>query len=245
MQMTFFPPMKVRDFRTAVDTDEVYELLSIVSHELKTPITSIKAYAGILEKRLGKRKDRKNIYFLNHINEQADRIALLINRMLDMNRLQAGTFVLQPEYFDVDVLLSKLVTDFQHIVDTHQIECIDEDVGMVLGDEERIREVLMNLITNAIRYSPGADKIQIRKKRDKGYLVISVKDFGKGIAKSQHRQIFERNFRVHTKGDVGKISSGLGLYIASEIIKLHKGKIEIESQKGKGACFSVFLPLSN
>lgn len=245
MLMTFFPPMKGRDVQAAIESNEVYELLSIVSHELKTPVTSIKAYAGILEKRLGKRKDKKNIYFLNHINEQADRISLLINRILDINRLQAGTFLIQPHTFDFDHLLSKLVTDFQLMIDTHQIECSGEDVGIVLGDEERIREVLINLITNAIRYSPGADKIQILKKKDKGFLIVSVKDFGKGIPRSKQKQIFERNYRIDGKGELGKVSSGLGLYIASEIIKLHKGKITVESKKGKGACFSIFLPLSN
>jgi signal transduction histidine kinase len=244
MQMTFFPPMKALEQQLATDS-EIYELLSLVSHELKTPVASIKAYAGILENRLGKKKDTKNIYFLNHINEQADRITLLINRMLDINRLQAGTFVLQPTYFDFDILLSKLLTDFQHIVDSHEIACYGSAVGKVFGDEERIREVLINLITNAIRYSPGKDIIEITKRKEEGSLIVSIKDFGKGIPRSKHSQIFKRNFRIKSKGAVGKVSSGLGLYITSEIIKLHNGKIHVDSTTRKGSCFTIFLPLTN
>jgi len=243
MLLTVFPAMKATQVQPTIDTREVYELLSIVSHELKTPITSIKAYAGILEKRLGRKKDTKNIYFLNHINEQADRITLLVNRILDINRLQAGTFIIQPEVFDLDILLTKLVIDFQHMIDTHQIELDGDQVGTVSGDAERIREVLINLITNAIKYSPKEDRVQIHKKIDGKYLTISVRDFGEGIPKSKHKQIFLRDIQLNTRSEAGKVSSGLGLYIASEIMRLHNGKIWVESTKGKGSLFSISIPV--
>jgi signal transduction histidine kinase len=242
MLVTLFPTMREKQVQKTIDSREVYELLSIVSHELKTPITSIKAYAGILEKRLGKRKDIKNIYFLNHINEQADRITLLVNRILDINRLESGSFLIQPDLFNFDTLLTKLVIDFQHMTDTHQIETTGDEVGEIVGDAERIREVLINLMTNAIKYSPGESSILIHKNLEEKYLTVSIKDFGTGIPRSKHKQIFQRDFQIHKGGDVGKISSGLGLYIASEIVRLHKGKIWVESWKGKGSLFSFTLP---
>ncbi|HVA96321.1 MAG TPA: PAS domain-containing sensor histidine kinase [Candidatus Acidoferrales bacterium] len=219
--------------------------IGIASHELKTPITTLSAYSQILEKRLDEKISEHDKYFLKNIKKQTDRLNGLINDLLNVSRLESGKLEFHFREFDLNALVQRVVVDFQYTTDTHVITKIGSIQRNVLGDENRIDEVLVNLLTNAVKYSPVADKIMIKLSNDKKFATVTVQDFGYGISKKDLPHIFERFYRTKDK-DEGKVAGfGLGLYICAQIIKRHKGKIWVESRKGKGSRFSFSLPLVN
>lgn len=218
------------------------EFIAVASHELKTPITTIKGYAQILEKHFSEIRDTKASYFLSNINTQIDRLVALINDLLDVTKIQAGKLNFYIKEFDLDNLIRKIIIDFQYIIDKHEIIKKGEIKKKVFADEYRIGQVLINLITNAIKYSKEGNKIIVGVKSNNNKVTVSVKDFGIGIAKRNQAKIFDRFFRL---GERTSSSSGfgLGLYIAKEIVERHHGKIWVKSQKGKGSTFYFTLPL--
>ncbi|HVF69524.1 MAG TPA: chemotaxis protein CheB [Xanthomonadales bacterium] len=219
------------------------EFIGIASHELKTPITTMKAFAQILQKRLSKSGNKSDAYILSNINIQADRLTTLINDLLNVSKIEAGRLMLEKKKFDLDALIRKIVVDFQYTSDSHIVTKEGEIKELVYGDEGRIEQLLSNLITNAIKYSPDADKVIVRISRDKQNHIIRVQDFGFGIAKKDQVRIFEQFYRTSDKDKNNVSGFGLGLYISSEIIKRHGGKIWVESTRGKGSTFTFTLPL--
>jgi signal transduction histidine kinase len=214
------------------------EFVSIASHELKTPVTAIKAFAQILEKRLRQTKDTKNTYFVENINKQTDKLTLLINDLLDVSKIQAGKLAYNRKEFDFDSVLKKIIVDFQYTTETHEIINEGQTRKKVIGDADRIAQVLINLLSNAIKYSPESDKVIVRSTANNGMITVSIQDFGIGIPKEKQSRIFDRFYRV-SESDNGKTGFGLGLYISSEIIRRHNGRIWVESPshaptKGKG-----------
>lgn len=234
----------MRDITTRKEQEQKKDdFLSMASHELKTPVTTIKAYTQILAKRLSDNKDTKNQYFLTNINTQTDKLATLIEDFLDISKIEAGKLVFTKKKFDLDKLIKKIVVDFQYMTDTHEIKKVGEIKKPISGDQDRIGQVLINLLTNAIKYSPQAEEIIVRSQENKDSVTVSVQDFGMGITKSQQKNIFDKYFQVTENGDEGKKGFGLGLYISSEIVKRHNGKMWVESTKGKGSTFYFTLPL--
>lgn len=218
------------------------DFVSMVSHEIKTPITSMKAYLQIVQKRIEDTGNKKDGYLLANVEKQADRLVSLLNELLQVGKVESGKFALSKKKFDLDEVVKKVVTDFQYTLDTHTILRKGEIKQKACGDADRIEQVLINLITNAIKYSPHADKVIVNVSKDKDHAIISVQDFGIGIAKKDLSKVFERYYRTNDKADNSAIGFGLGLYISSEIIKRHDGKIWVESTKGKGSTFFFKLP---
>lgn len=219
------------------------EFIGAASHELKTPITIIKAFNEILQRRFAKSKDTQNEYFASNINEQVDRLTKLINDLLDVSKIQAGKLKFYSKIFDIDKLIMKTVTDFQYITKTHSIETKGRIRRKIYGDEGRIHQVLVNLITNAIKYSPNGDKIIINREEGKDSVLIMVQDFGVGISESHRKKIFDRFYTGGEKEAQNIPGFGMGLYICKEIIKGHMGELWFESKKGKGSTFYFTLPL--
>ncbi len=217
--------------------------IGIASHELKTPITTMKVYAQILEKRLLQKGDNKDTYLIQNINKQTDRLTNLINDLLNTSIIQAGKLALEKKNFDLNAVISKTVVDFQYATETHQIIKEGELEEQVFGDKGRVEQVLTNLITNAIKYSPKGGDVIVRLGKDKNNAIVSVQDFGFGIEKRDQTKVFERFYRTDDKKEMNVAGFGLGLYIASEIIKGHHGKIWVESTKGKGSIFYFTLPI--
>ncbi|HVF69937.1 MAG TPA: ATP-binding protein [Xanthomonadales bacterium] len=220
------------------------DFFAIASHELKTPVTSIKAYTQILAKKIADFDDTKKAYFLKNIDNQTDKLVNLINDFLDMSKIQAGKLVFAKKKFDLDALIKKIVVDFQYMTKTHQIKKIGEIKKSIIGDQDRIDQVLVNLLTNAIKYSPEGKEIIVRSHTNKNTVTVSIQDFGRGIPQVKQKHVFDKYFQVSEKSDDGKKGFGLGLYITSEIVKRHKGKIWVESTKGKGSTFYFTLPLN-
>ncbi|GIW61485.1 MAG: hypothetical protein KatS3mg089_0337 [Patescibacteria group bacterium] len=218
--------------------------IGIASHELKTPITTLFAYAQILEKRLSKQSDKQNIHLISNIIRETKRLIELIDDLLHVARLDSGKMEFKFEIFDLNTLIHQVVMDIQHTTEKHHIEIEGKIEQKVLADKNRIEQVIVNLLTNAIKYSPNADKIIVHLLNDKTKAIVAVEDFGLGIASYDLPHIFERFYRSKDKNKDKIKGFGLGLYIAREIIRKNKGKIWVKSKKNKGSTFYFSLPFA-
>ena len=219
------------------------EFMSIASHELKTPITSMKASMQILERRANSSSDFSTLRpFVSNANKQVNRLTELVNELLDVTRIQSGKLVLDKHETALHDLVKETVEDMQHI--SHHIYTIQElPKVLIYADSRRIQQVIINLLTNAAKFSPGSTDIVIGMEKDKDSVRFYVRDFGIGIPQTKIPLIFERFYRVEENGNVVQ-GLGLGLYICSGIIKNHSGKIGAESILGEGSTFWFSLPLA-
>ncbi|WP_184546494.1 sensor histidine kinase [Mucilaginibacter sp. FT3.2] len=229
-----------KERRTAAEAKKD-EFFNMVSHEFKTPLTNIKAINQLLEKTANK-TDRTYAFILN-ANHSIKRLERLIEDLLDVTRINAGQIDLNTAEFDFTKALTNSITNVQLISNKHQI-ILENAINInYVGDQFRIEQVMVNLLNNAIKYSPNANKIMVRAKVSAGQIEVIVEDFGIGIAKEDIDQLFQRFYRV-SKTAMHYQGVGLGLYIAAEIIKKHNGNFTIESEPGKGSRFCFSLPLT-
>ncbi len=181
---------------------------------------------------------------LRDIQAQTARLTALINDLLVVGTMGQGTMDLRKEVFDPRTFVKQIIRNFQKTTSTHTITCTVTCTRDVRADKERIAQVFINLLTNAVKYSPGQKRVIVRVIQSGGKCVVSIRDFGPGIKKSDQRKIFTRFFRT-AGAEAGNVSgSGLGLYISKEIIKMHRQRLTVRSAKGKGTTFSFTLPLS-
>lgn len=218
------------------------DFLGIASHELKTPVTSIKAYGQVLELIFRKKGDIKAAEQLTKMDAQVDKLSNLIGDLLDVTKIQSGRLQFHEEYFDFNELVNEILDEMQHTSEKHQLIKKLDKTKSVFGDRDRIGQVITNLISNAIKYSPHADKIVIATKVKSQDVTLSVQDFGVGIPKEKQDKVFEQFFRVSGPKQDTFPGLGLGLYISSEIIKREGGRIWVESTEGKGSTFCFSLP---
>jgi signal transduction histidine kinase len=221
------------------------EFISMASHELKTPVTSLKGFIYILRRRLAKQGDAQILHSLTRMDAQLNKLTDLISDLLDISRMQAGKLSLRAEPFDLDALIDETVETVQAATSTHQLLIEGRTGAQVVGDQERLGQVFVNLLTNAIKYSPRADKVRVRLARDgeREQAIVSIQDFGIGIDKTHHERIFERFYQVTDPEEKTYPGLGIGLYISCEIVTRHHGRMWVESRKGEGATFSVALAL--
>lgn len=219
------------------------DFIGIASHELKTPVTSIKAYTQVLEKILTKKGESREALMIGKMDGQINRLTNLISDLLDVTKINSGKLQFNNSEFEFNPLLEDLIEDLQRTTDRHTlVKKFDRNV-VVFGDQERIGQVVSNLITNAIKYSPNADKIVISTRLDKGCITLCVRDFGIGIPDDKLEKVFEQFYRV--SGDMQHTfpGLGLGLYISAEIIKREGGRIWVDSKVGEGSTFCFSLPV--
>lgn len=217
--------------------------IAIASHELKTPVTSIKAYSQVLEMILQEKGDSKEATMVSKMGSQLNRLIDLINDLLDVTKMNAGKLQFNEGEFEISEMAKELIEDLQRTAQGHEIVDKTDQKAWVYGDRERIGQVLTNLITNAIKYSPNSDKIFVHTTLEAGNVMVTVEDFGIGISANDKQKVFEQFYRV--SGDMQHTypGLGLGLYISSEIIKREGGKIWVESTPRKGSRFSFSLPV--
>lgn len=220
------------------------EFVSIASHELKTPITSVKAYTQILGKRFQKAEDAKSVELIAKMDAQLDKLTDLIGDLLDVTKIEAGRIQFHESHFDFNDLVEETVEELQRTTEKHHIEQDLQPSRTVYGDHERLGQVLINFLTNAIKYSPHADRIIVGTAVDEDNVTLSVQDFGVGLSKEEQAKVFERFYRVGGSDLATFPGLGLGLYIASDIIKRHKGQVWVESIKAKGSTFYFSLPMT-
>lgn len=238
---------------TCTDIDEFKQFqqqkdnfLGIASHELKTPLTSLKLYSQFLEKNLRKKEDDNNATVALKMDEQINKLNNLINDLLDVTKIQNGKILLNDSEFDFQHLVNEVVEE-QQMSTRHKIEVnSDHSIGKIYTDRHRISQVMSNLINNAIKYSPNSDKILISSELTKNNTILfSVKDFGIGIPENKKDRVFEQYYRVSGSKEHTFPGLGLGLYISSEIIKRTGGRIFVNSVEGKGSDFCFEIPKIN
>jgi PAS domain S-box-containing protein len=218
------------------------EFISVASHELKTPVTSLKMYTQIVLRQLEKQNDQILTNPVSKMNAQIDKLTMLINDLLNISKIQLGKLEFNEESFDLQTVLEDTIESVQPSTQTHTISLKGNIKKQVWGDKDRINQVITNLLTNAIKYSPQADKVQVIISEQKDKALVTVKDFGIGIEPEQQKKIFNRFYRVSGLEEKTFPGLGIGLYISSEIIRRHGGKISVSSVKGKGSEFSFTLP---
>ncbi|ELR71125.1 hypothetical protein C900_03089 [Fulvivirga imtechensis AK7] len=219
------------------------DFIGIASHELKTPVTSIKAYAELLQNRLKNSDDELAEEMLVKMDAQINRLNNLITDLLDVTRIEQGKLQFREEYFDFNELVRDVTELVQRTSRRHRIETDLDETRLILGDRDRLGQVITNYLTNAIKYSPRADSIIVRTEVRGSELIFSVKDFGLGLAPEDIPRVFERFFRVGDPGHETYPGLGLGLYISAGIIHRQNGKTWVASEKGKGSTFYFSLPL--
>ncbi len=221
--------------------------LKMVSHELKTPVTSIKGYVQLLLMMLKEQEVTPSSFFetpLLRIESQVKRLSRLISEMLDLSRIESGKLELQKELFSLKELLTETAEDIRFTNTNHTINISQDFTGTVYGDKDRIEQVIINLINNAIKYSPDNNLVEVRLYREKdNQVAISIKDNGIGIDEEHQQKIFNRFYRAGGQSEENYAGFGIGLFIAKEIIERHNGSITVESKKGKGSIFTFTLPL--
>ena len=218
--------------------------ISIASHELKTPVTSLKVYAEVLLRQFNKEKDYKSTDYLKKILRQIDKLTLLIQDLLDVSRIQSNQLTFRTEKFDLNTLVKEVIESTQQIANHHRIVLEGAVSKNVWGDRERISQVLINLLTNALKYSPKAKKVIVTLQDGITEAKISVKDFGIGINKEHQKKIFTRFYRINAKNEQTYPGLGIGLFISQAIIKRHGGLITIMSKKNNGSIFRFTIPYS-
>lgn len=217
------------------------EFISIASHELKTPITSAKLIVQILNEYSGGLPEEK--FFAKKLDDQLDKLTVLINSMLDVNRLQAGGIDYKNELFDLNSLVNEIIEDFR-IATPHPIVSHGHVPYKINADKERIGQVLINLLTNAIKYSDKDKKVDIYLSATEEAILVKVKDEGIGIEEKYREKVFEKFFRIPDPQIKFISGMGIGLNIAHQIISFYKGKIWVESNPGNGSLFCFSLPAS-
>lgn len=218
------------------------QFIGIASHELKTPVTSIKAYTQILEKILREKGNTNEASLISKMDLQINRLTGLIGDLLDVTKINSGRIQFNEVKFDFNEMVSTVVEDLQRTTNKNIVIKLTDDQCTLFGDKERISQVIVNLITNAIKYSPKADKILVYLSIDNDNVTLCVEDFGIGISADKQDKVFEQFYRVSGNMQHTFPGLGLGLYISAEIIKRLGGRIWVNSVENKGSTFCFSLP---
>lgn len=219
------------------------DFIGIASHELKTPVTSIKAYTQLLQRQFKQFGNEKATQNLAKMDAQLNKLNALISDLLDVTKIDSGKIVFNKDLFDFDKLIADTIDQMQLISEQHNITLKGTVKKDVFADRERIGLVLTNLLTNAVKYSPHGDNVTVHVSKDGKDVVVGVQDLGIGIPKKNLSKVFERFFRVKSpKGDTYP-GLGLGLYISAEIIKRHEGKMWVDSEHNRGSTFYFSIPI--
>ncbi|GLI50571.1 PAS domain-containing sensor histidine kinase [Tepidanaerobacter syntrophicus] len=220
------------------------DFVSNVSHELKTPLTSISGFAETLLD--GAYKSEENCrYFLRIIKQETDRMTRLINELLYLSRIEKPDFSIPKRPVNIASVVNKAVKLLQKNIDDkgHLLNLrLPENLGPVTGDEDSVLEIIINLLDNAIKYTPEGGNITVEIEDESDFISISVADNGIGIAGDELERIFGRFYRVQGPGITSASGTGLGLAVVKHLVESLNGKISVESQLGKGSTFKVSLP---
>jgi signal transduction histidine kinase len=217
------------------------EFIGLASHELKTPVTSISGYLQIIEQAF--KKENRDNTFVSKARSQLNKLTALVADLLDVSKIQTGKLPFSHTSFDLHNLLKEVTEVMQQNHSQYQISLhCEPDKIMMVADYQRIEQVVINLISNAIKYSPKADRVIVSASASKDKVKVSVQDFGIGIEQDQQDRIFSRFYRVENLA-AHMSGLGIGLYISQEIIKGHGGELKVESTIGKGSTFFFEIPL--
>jgi len=220
------------------------DFISMASHELRTPVTSIKGYAQTIQRVLKNAESTGIDTYLVKMDRQVNKLNSLINDLLDASKVTQGKLKFNEEVFDFNELIVEIIDDMQQVSANHAIESNLAESAMITGDRNRIGQVMTNILSNAIKYSPKADRVIVSSALENKQIKFCVEDFGIGIPQDNLNKVFDQFFRIGGLGHESTSGLGLGLFIASEIIKRHEGTMEVESTEGKGSTFCFLIPVN-
>jgi two-component system CheB/CheR fusion protein len=222
------------------------DFIAMASHELKTPLTSLKAYIQLLETKLSADNDPFIQTALSKSINQVNKMAALVHSFLDLSRIEPGKLQLKRTVFDINKLVEDCINESRVISGTHALVFKPKGVYNVNADREKIGQVVANLISNAIKYSPKGSTVTITSQAAENDCVeVAVTDLGVGIKPKDHEKIFQRFYRVDDEDKKHISGFGIGLYLTSEIIQRHKGKIWVKSAPEQGSSFIFSLPMAD
>ncbi len=218
------------------------EFISIASHKLKTPLTSVKGYVQLLERSIDKGDIPTVKRHLQKAQVQLEKLNDLIADLLDISKIESGKLKFNKKYFNINLLLDNIVEIIQQSNPDFKIIKRGKVTEEVFADEMRIEQVIINFLTNAIKYSPGTSEVQINVSLENDEVTVAVRDFGIGIAPEQQENVFDKFYRVEETA-IHFQGLGIGLYISSEIIRRHQGVVGVNSVFGEGSEFYFRIPL--
>lgn len=220
------------------------KFIGMVSHELKTPLTALKAYIQMLNTWAIKQKDHFTIGALSKVEKQVKKMLNMINGLLNLSGAESGKIHLNKQDFLLNELISEVIEETQFITSSDNIIMIPGETVKVHADREKIEQVIINLLSNAAKYSDKNSPIEISCSLIENWVQVTIKDTGMGIEPENIEKLFDPHYRVERKETENIPGFGIGLYLCAEIIKRHKGKIWVESETGKGSKFMFTLPVS-
>lgn len=226
------------------ETQRKNDFIGMVSHELKTPLTALKGYVQLLRLRVQKTADDFSGGMLPKIEGQVNKMNSLINGFLNLSNLESGKIRLNLQEFDIKDLIDELMEEVMLINAVHNLTVLPAPSFNVYGDREKIGQVISNLLSNAIKYSPRGKNIEVAYQLVGDSGQVSVRDEGMGIKPKDIERLFDRFYRVESKHTQNIAGFGIGLYLCSEIIQRHNGRIWVESETGKGSTFYFTIPKS-
>ncbi|MFD2872334.1 PAS domain S-box protein [Mucilaginibacter ximonensis] len=220
------------------------DFIGMVSHELKTPLTSLNAILQIAGQKLAHSKDNFLPGAIDKANIQVKRMTNMINGFLNVSRLESAQLMIEPQHFQLDALINEVIEETKLTVNGHRIECQHCPPVEIFADRDKISSVISNLLVNAVKYSPKGSRVTLTCVAGKDQVIISVRDEGMGISAEDAKMIFDRYYRVQSTHGKHISGFGIGLYLSAEIVKRHGGKIWVETELGSGSTFSFSLPLN-
>lgn len=218
------------------------EFISIASHELKTPLTSVKGYVQLLERSIDKGDVPTLKKHLLKAQVQLEKLNELITDLLDISKIESGKLKFNKQPFMMDTLLHSVIEIIHQSNPEFKIIKTGTAKREIYGDEMRIEQVIINFLTNAIKYSPGTSEVHIKVEERGDHVYVGVKDFGIGINADQQKNVFEKFYRVEETA-IHFQGLGIGLYISAEIIRRHNGEVGVHSVPGEGSEFYFSIPL--
>jgi len=220
------------------------EFVANVSHELRTPLTVIQGYAEAIQDGLARQEGREEEY-LGNILEEVQRLRRMVDDLLDLRRMDEGQVLIKQELVDIAVLVQRVKERFSSLAGEKGAVLdvrLEEKLPPVIGEADRLEQVLINLVDNALRFTSPGGQVQLEARYERGQVFVSVKDTGQGIREEDMPLIWERFYKGDKSRHRATGGSGLGLAIARQIVELHKGTIRVESGSGKGTIFTFSLP---
>ena len=217
--------------------------ISMASHELRTPITILRGFTQLLTRQLVQQGMHEPVSVLNTMDKQITSLVKLIDELLDASKIRVGRLDYEEKPLDLDELVHETVALLQPNSPSHVLHVTGATHATIQGDKDRLGQVLINLITNAVKYSPQANSVDITLSSSQNAAFVSVRDYGVGIAPAHQKHIFDRFYRVYDSNDKSFKGLGLGLYIANDIVQRHNGNLTVASEEGKGSTFTISLPL--
>ena len=221
-------------------------LIALASHELKNPLAAVLLSAHVLQRRMARdpATTGRDHEAIAAIVEQGERLNGMLGELLDISRLDRDHFTLERSPLDVAAVVQRAVADLRPMLDTHTVVVLGaEQPLLVAGDRGRLAQVVHNLLTNAVKYSPGGGRIELRLEQVGAHACLQVRDEGIGIPAAAVPHLFQRFYRAANGAATATNGLGIGLYVVKEIVTRHGGSIAVDSHEGHGSTFTVCLPV--